>query len=238
MASDSTSPLLEMVGISKVFPGVRALDDVSFSARAGSVHALCGENGAGKSTLMKILNGIYTPDAGEILMSGHSTKIANPIDAKRHGIAMIPQEMAYPPDITVTEYFFLGELPKKAGFIDWRFMEGETRRLLETEGLGISPRQTLRSLTVAEVQTIEIVKAIYHSADIFVMDEPTSAISHREIQSLFCKIKKLREEGKAIIYISHKLDEVFELADDISVLRDGQLIPTNHDVVVTLSSLI
>lgn len=216
--------MLSVRDIAKSFPGVKALDGVTFDVRPGTVHALCGENGAGKSTLMKIINGIYHPDAGHVLVKGEDRRIKNPIEARANGIAMIAQELNYVPDMTIAESFFLGRLPTRMGRVDWPFIKKEASRLLKEEGLNFSVNRRLGSLTVSEIQTLEIVRAVYHSADVLIMDEPTSAIAHKEVESLFAKIKALREQGKSVIYISHKMDEVFELADDITVLRDGKAV--------------
>ncbi|SDL25638.1 sugar ABC transporter ATP-binding protein [Tessaracoccus oleiagri] len=225
--------LLAVDGISKSFPGVKALDNVSFAARAGTVHAVCGENGAGKSTLMKIINGIYHPDAGTIRIRGEEVQIKNPIDARAKGIAMIAQELNYVPNMTIAESLFLGRLPTKAGRVDWGHIKREAKRVLAEEGLDYSINRKLGSLTVAEIQTLEIVRAVYHSADIFIMDEPTSSIAHKEVRALFDKINRLRSEGKAILYISHKMDEVFELADDVTVLRDGEWVSSRPSAETT-----
>jgi inositol transport system ATP-binding protein len=219
-----TEMQLSVRGITKSFPGVKALDGVSFDVRPGTVHALCGENGAGKSTLMKIINGIYQPDSGTIRIRDVGVRIHSPIDARAWGIAMIAQELNYVPEMTIAENFFMGRLPKKAGRVDWGHIRREAARLLRDEVLDLSPNRRLSSLTVSEIQTLEILRAVYHSADVIIMDEPTSAIAHKEVESLFRKIRTLREQGKSIIYISHKMDEVFELADDISVLRDGAVV--------------
>ncbi|WP_336716582.1 sugar ABC transporter ATP-binding protein [Arthrobacter sp. USHLN218] len=229
---------LSVRGISKSFPGVKALDNVSFDVRPGTVHALCGENGAGKSTLMKIINGIYQPDAGTISIRGEEVRIKNPIEARAHGIAMIAQELNYVPEMTIAESFFLGRLPMKFGRVDWRYMRSEARRVVRDEGLDWSVNRPLSTLTVSEIQTLEILRAVYHSADVLIMDEPTSAIAHREVESLFAKIRALRAEGKSIIYISHKMDEVFELADDISVLRDGTAVSSQPATQITRSQVI
>ncbi|MGM1018615.1 MAG: sugar ABC transporter ATP-binding protein [Actinomycetota bacterium] len=233
-----TDTLLSVHGVSKSFPGVKALDDVSFDVRPGTVHALCGENGAGKSTLMKIVNGIYQPDAGTIRVNGEVVRIRNPIEARAHGIAMISQELNYVPDMSIAESFFLGRLPMKFGKVDWRHIRSEARRVLKEEGLDFSINRRLGTLTVSEIQTLEIVRAVYHSADILIMDEPTSAIAHREVESLFAKIRDLRAQGKAVIYISHKMDEVFELADDVSVLRDGTVVSSQPAADLTPAEVI
>jgi len=230
--------LLSVEGISKSFPGVKALDDVSFDVRPGTVHALCGENGAGKSTLMKIINGIYQPDTGTIRVNGEEVRIKNPIEARAHGIAMISQELNYVPGMTIAESFFMGRLPMKLGKIDWKFIRSEARRILAEEGLNFSINRRLGTLTVSEIQTLEILRAVYHSADVLIMDEPTSAIAHKEVESLFAKINDLRAQGKAIIYISHKMDEVFRLGDDISVLRDGTVVSSQRTSEITTSEVI
>src|SRR5690606_7176497 len=230
--------LLSVHGVSKSFPGVKALDDVSFDVRAGTVHALCGENGAGKSTLMKIVNGIYQPDTGTIRVRGEEVRIKSPIEARAHGIAMISQELNYVPGMTIAESFFMGRLPMKLGKIDWKFIRSEARRILAEEGLNFSINRRLGTLTVSEIQTLEILRAVYHSADVLIMDEPTSAIAHKEVESLFAKIDDLRAQGKAIIYISHKMDEVFRLADDISVLRDGTVVSSQKTAEITTSQVI
>ena len=229
---------LQVEGISKSFPGVKALDNVTFSVRPGTVHALCGENGAGKSTLMKIINGIYQPDTGTIRIRGNEVRIKNPIEARANGIAMIAQELNYVPEMTIAESFFLGRLPMKYGKVDWRHIRSEAGRVLKEEGLPFSVNRRLSTLTVSEIQTLEIVRAVYHSADVLIMDEPTSAIAHKEVESLFAKIRSLVSQGKSIIYISHKMDEVFELADDISVLRDGTVVSSQPAREISTSQVI
>lgn len=233
-----TETALSVRGISKSFPGVKALDNVSFNVRPGTVHALCGENGAGKSTLMKIITGNYQPDEGTILVKGKETRVRNPIDARAQGIAMIAQELNYVPAMTIAESFFLGRLPMKFGRVDWGYMRSEARRLLKEEGLDWSVNRRLGTLTVSEIQTLEIMRAVYHSADVLIMDEPTSAIAHKEVESLFRKINMLRSQGKAIVYISHKMDEVFELADDISILRDGTVVSEQRASDITPAQVI
>ena len=232
------TPLLSVQGISKSFPGVKALDDVSFDIRAGTVHALCGENGAGKSTLMKCINGLYAPDTGRILINGEPSRIRNPIEARDHGIAMIAQELNYVPDMTIAENFFMGRLPVTGGRVDWGYVRREARQILADEGLDYSVRRKLGTLTVSEIQMLEILRAVYHSADVLIMDEPTSAIAHKEVESLFVKIKALREAGKSIIYISHKMEEVFALADDVTVLRDGTVVSSQRADEITSDQVI
>ena len=230
--------LLAVKGVSKSFPGVKALDNVSFDVRPGTVHALCGENGAGKSTLMKVIDGIYAADTGSVWIRGEEVRIRNPIEARAHGIAMIAQELNYVPDMTIAESFFLGRLPRKFGHVDWHYIRGEAARVLREEGLDFPISRRLRTMTVSEIQTLEIARAVYHSADVLIMDEPTSAIAHREVEALFTKIQVLRAQGKSIIYISHKMDEVFRIADDITVLRDGAVVSSQPCSEVTTSQVI
>ncbi len=219
---------LRVTGIDKSFPGVKALNKIEFAVRRGTVHALCGENGAGKSTLMKIINGIYKPDAGQIFIDERPVKIQNPIQARSLGIAMIAQELNYIPEMSVEENLFLGRLPvTKMGNVNWRKLRKDTLEFLKAEKLPYRPDQKLKTLTVSDIQMLEIIKAISNNAEIIVMDEPTSAITQREVEMLFKKIRILKEKGVSIIYISHKLDEVFQIADDITVFRDGSVIESH-----------
>lgn len=218
---------LEMRGIEKSFPGVKALSNVNFSVTKGSVHGLCGENGAGKSTLMKILNGVYQPDHGQLFINGQAVKISNPVEARKKGIAMIFQELNYIPEITIEEYMVLGREPvTEFGRINWKKVRRETIQLLEQEKLSYDPETKLKDLTVSDIQMLEILKAISYKSDIIIMDEPTSAITHKEVAALFQKILDLKRQGVSIIYISHKMDEIFRIADKITVLRDGSVIDT------------
>lgn len=219
---------LRVSGIEKSFPGVKALDKIEFQVRKGTVHALCGENGAGKSTLMKIINGIYKPDAGQIFIDEKPVKIQNPIQARNLGIAMIAQELNYVPEMSIEENLFLGRLPvTKIGSVDWKKLRKETVEFLKQEKLPYAPDQKLKTLTVSDIQMLEIIKAISNNAEIIVMDEPTSAITQREVEMLFQKIEMLKKKGVSIIYISHKLDEVFQIADDITVFRDGTVVESH-----------
>ncbi|MDR3164265.1 MAG: sugar ABC transporter ATP-binding protein [Synergistaceae bacterium] len=218
---------LRVAGITKLFPGVTALDGIDFAVRRGSVHVLCGENGAGKSTLMKIINGVYQADAGEIYVDERPVRINSPSDARRLGISMIFQELNYIPEITVAENFFVGEWPvNKFGRIDWRAIRELTTKLLRSEGLPYLPDTKLRDLTVSDIQMLEITKAASRNCNIIIMDEPTSAITQREVEALFEKILTLKSRGVSIIYISHKLDEIFRIADEITVFRDGRVVGT------------
>ena len=232
---------LRVQGIEKSFPGVKALDKVNFAVRKGTVHALCGENGAGKSTLMKIINGIYKPDAGEIYVDENPVKIKDPIMARSLGIAMIAQELNFVPEMSVEENLFLGRLPADGmGRVNWREVRQKTEELLKNEGLPYKPTEKLKMLTTSDIQMLEIMKAISNDASIVVMDEPTSSITQKEVELLFKKIDILKAKGCAIVYISHKMDEVFRIADDITVFRDGTIVKsmraedTNIDEVIAL----
>ena len=213
--------LLDMKQIIKSFNGVEVLHGIDFSLRAGTVHALMGENGAGKSTLMKVLAGVHKCDDGEIWLKGKKTEIQSPRHAQELGIAMIHQEMSPVPEMTVAENIFLGREPRKGLFVDYKKMYADTEKLLDEMKVRVSPRAKIGRLKVADQQLIEISKAISLNADIIVMDEPTSAITDQEVEILFKTIADLKKKGTGIIYISHKMDEIFRIADDITVLRDG-----------------
>ena len=219
--------VLEMKDISKTFPGVVALDHVQLQVRPGEVHALMGENGAGKSTLMKILMGIYTKDpGGEILFDGKPYHVSNPKEAMDMGVAMIHQELNPILDMTVYENIFVGRELRKNGLVDKNAEIKEAERLIQECGLHVSAKETLRNLTVAQCQLIEIIKAISVNAKVIVMDEPTAAITEREVELLFEHIRRLTAKGVAIIYISHRMAEIFSICDRVSVYRDGQYIGT------------
>ena len=243
MTLPKTEPVLEMRHIDKSFFHVKVLNDVSFSVLPGEVHALIGENGAGKSTLMKILMGIYSADGGEILIGGRPVVNRDPHEALANGISMIHQELTPILDMEVAENVFLGREIRQlhAGalsLVDKKAQRTETARLFEGLGVKINPRSLMRDLSVAQIQLVEIVKAISISAKIVIMDEPTSAITEKEVKTLFEQIRLLKANGVAVIYISHKLDEIFQIADRITVLRDGQHICTDdvknfdHDRVI------
>lgn len=219
--------VLEVKNISKSFPGVKALADICFSVKKGSVHVLCGENGAGKSTLMKIINGIYQADSGEIFLHGEKVRIQSPIKARSIGISMIFQELNYTPEMTVEESLFIGDLPTKSfGRVDWKEIRRRTLELLAQEQLPYDPQTKLKDLSVSALQMLEILKAVSRDSDVLIMDEPTSSIAQKEVEILFEKIAALRARGKAVVYISHKMDEIFQIADEISILRDGHIIET------------
>lgn len=238
-------PAIELMHISKKFPGVKALDDITLSASAGEVHSICGENGAGKSTLMKIINGIYKPDTGEVFIDGEAVRINSPLDAKARGIAMVYQECAYVPEMTVEESMFLGNLPKnKIGTVDWKFVRERAQQLLEQEQM-IKPSQLpyglktkLKDVSLANIQLLEIIKAISSDAKIIIMDEPTSSLPQYETDMLLEKILELKKRGKCILYISHKMDEIFQISDTVTVFRDGQHIGTKPASELTIDQVV
>ena len=216
------SPLLEMRGIVKTFPGVRALDGVDLKLQAGEALALMGENGAGKSTLIKVLSGVYRPDSGKIFIAGRECRFQRPAEAKAAGISVIYQELDLIPQLTVAENLFLGrERTHRFGFLDARDETRETREQLARLGVELDPRAKVESLTIAEQQFVEIAKALAVDARIVVMDEPTAALSQREVDRLFEIIDGLRAHGIGVIYISHRMGEVDRVADRVTVLRDG-----------------
>lgn len=226
MKTDKT-PLLQMLGISKTFPGVRALDSVDFELYPGEIHALVGENGAGKSTLIKILSGALPADEGRIVLRGSEVTFRNPREALDNGIATINQELMLVPQLSIAENILLGRLPhKRLGLVDREAMQSYARQSLSMLGLELDPDTPTGALSVAEQQAAEIAKALSRQAEIIVMDEPTSALAGREIGNLLNYIERLRSQGQAIILITHKLDEAFRVADRITVLRDGHRIGT------------
>lgn len=220
-------PLLIMTGIVKEFPGVRALDEACFELRAGEVHALVGENGAGKSTLMNVLNGVVLADAGTTIINGRTCAISNPRHAQRLGIAFIHQEPNLIDCLSVGENFFLGREPiNKKGLVDWDEIRRRASALLVELEVGVSPDCETAHLSAAEKQMVEIAKALAHEACIIVMDEPTSSLTESETRKLFNLITRLKAEGKGIIYISHRMEEIFEIADRATVMRSGKYIGT------------
>lgn len=218
---------LEMKHVSKSFGGVRALEDVSIDIRRGEIHALVGENGAGKSTLMKVLSGAYQRDDGEIYVDGQLTNIQSPRDAKNLGISVIYQEFMLAPDLTVAENIYMDQLTAGKGIINWRELDRKARDQLSQLGFeDISPRAKVRDLSVAYQQVVEICKNLAKDIRILVLDEPTAVLTFAEIERLFKILKQLKEQGVSIIYISHRLDEIFQLSQRITVLRDGQIVGT------------
>jgi rhamnose transport system ATP-binding protein len=233
------SNILEMRGISKFFPGIKALEAVDFSMRSGEVHALVGENGAGKSTLVKILTGVYRPTAGTIRFAGAQRDFRGPVDARRAGIAAIHQEASMFPDLTVAENIFSGHLLKgRSGLVDWRGMRSSAAALLERVELRVRPDALVRELSVAERHMVGIARALSEESSLVIMDEPTSALSLRETEDLFRIIRQLRGQGVAILFISHKFDELFEIADRYTVLRDGRYVGEGGMKGATVDSLV
>ena len=226
--SENTAPVVRLAGVSKGFPGVAALTDVSFDLRAGEVHALLGENGAGKSTLIKVLAGVHTPDAGHIEIDGQRVALEGPAHAQRLGIATIHQELLQFPDLTVAENIFLGHAPLRSGLrIDWEAMRSKAAELLAQLGAqDIGVDTVVGSLSVGNRQRVEIAKALALEARVLVMDEPTAALTAHDAERLFATVRTLCSQGVAIAYISHRLAEIFELAQQVTVLRDGQRVAT------------
>ena len=216
--------VLEMHSIVKEFSGVRVLNNVDFRLRSGTVHALMGENGAGKSTLMKILCGIYTKTSGEIRISGELVEIHTPNDAKKLGIAMIHQELSAFHALSVSANMFMNRELKKGFIIDEAKVNSETEKILRSLEINVSPKAKMDSLSVAEMQLVEIAKAVSTDADIIIMDEPTSSLTEAEVANLYRIVRDLKRRGKSIIYISHKIEEIFAVADEITVLRDGSFV--------------
>ena len=248
MSSGDRPPVLEMRGIRKAFPGVVALDHVDLTLHAGDVHMLLGENGAGKSTLMKILSGAYRKDAGEIRLGGQPVEIGSPRDARDLGIRVIYQELNLVPHLSVAENIFLGDLPTRGfpGFVDWRTLHERTTALLLDLGMTLDPRAPVGRLGLAQRQMVEIAKALAapaasaqgHDAKVLVMDEPTSALTSREVTQLFALIERLTARGVSIVYITHRLDEVFRIGRRITVMRDGRHVTTRPIDEVTVPELV
>ncbi len=216
--------ILQMKNIVKTFPGVRALDHVSLNVRPGTVHALMGENGAGKSTLMKCLFGIYIPDSGEIVFKGERVQFLNPKQALDHGVSMVHQELNQVPEISVMENIWMGRIPQNGIIVDDVKMYRDTKKIFENLDLQIDPREKIGHLSVSRRQMIEIAKAVSADAQIVVLDEPTSSLTETEVKHLFRIIGQLKKQGCGIIYISHKMEEILAISDDVTVMRDGQYI--------------
>ena len=222
--SDTRRPLLKMTGVAKSFPGVHALGGVDFEVAEGDVHALLGENGAGKSTLLKILSGAQFADAGEIEFAGASVRFASPHEAQRAGIATIYQEFTLAPDMSIAENVFIGREPGSSLFVSWRKLAAETRAISERIGLKRLPLTPVRELSVAEQQLVEIARALSMRARLIIMDEPTSALSETEVANLFTIVRKLKAEGVSVVFVTHRLEEVFRICDRYTVLRDGHYV--------------
>ncbi len=226
VTAGAQAPLLRLTGITKRFPGVIALASVDFEVRRGEVHALCGENGAGKSTLMKIVSGVQRPDEGSIFLKNEERHFASTLEAEAAGIAIIHQELNLIPHLDVAENIFLAREPRRGPFVDRRRMVAEARRLLDRLGVQIDPTAPVRRLSVAQQQMVEIAKALSLNAEVLIMDEPTSSLTETETALLFRVIQDLRCDGVGIVYISHRLDEMAEIVDRVTVLRDGRTVGT------------
>jgi len=233
-------PLLELRGITKDFPGVRALDGVSFDLEAGEVHALCGENGAGKSTLIKVLSGFYPAGSygGDILLDLQPVQFKSIREAEEHGISLIAQELALVPELSVAENISLGREPVRGGLIRWEQVNADAKRALELVGLDVDPRRPVRQLGIGQQQMVEIAKALIKSARILVLDEPTAALTEADAVRLLRFLAELRNRGISSIYISHRLEEVFRIADRITVLRDGRSVGTERTSELTSDRII
>ncbi|EMO4162602.1 sugar ABC transporter ATP-binding protein [Morganella morganii] len=231
--------LLRVEGVRKAFGQVVALKNAQFSLKRGSIHALCGGNGAGKSTFLSILMGFIRPDAGEIYVKGKRCEFHQPIEALHAGIAIVQQELSSIPDLTVAENIWLGREPRRFGFVDFKQLNRQTTELLTDLHFDISPSEKMRNLSVAEQQLVEIAKALSHAdADIIIMDEPTSAIGEEDAQKIFDVITRLTEKGKGIIYVSHRLSEIFQIADTFTIFRDGTFITDGPLADITREKLI
>jgi rhamnose transport system ATP-binding protein len=232
--------IIKMKGIKKYFYGVKALDGVDFQVRTGEVHALIGENGAGKSTLVKILTGVYQPTAGTIILNDKPTQFPSPQVSQQAGISAIHQEATMFPDLSVIENIFMGHhiRNKSNGLLSWREMKDKTQILLDKLELDIRPDTKVRNLSVAQRHMVEIAKALSLDAKIVIMDEPTSALTLKEVEYLYKIIRKLKSEGKAIIFISHKFEEIFEIADYFTVLRDGKYIGEGAIADITVDKIV
>ncbi len=228
--SEENQYILEMRNITKTFPGVKALDNVNLLVRPGTVHALMGENGAGKSTLMKCLFGLYSPDSGEVYLEGKQVVPENPKQALDHGISMIHQELHPVPYRSVMENIWLGRYPQihvgPLSFVDEKKMFNDTKALMENLSMDISPRTRVADMSVSKIQSMEIAKAVSYNSKIIIMDEPTSSLTEREVEHLFRIIRDLKAKGVAIIYISHKIEEILQIADEVTIMRDGMQVGT------------
>ena len=231
--------LLEMREIRKEFPSVKALDGVSIKVRRGTVHALMGENGAGKSTLMKCLFGVYRRDGGDILLDGEQVEFKSPADALAHGVAMVHQELNQALVRSVMDNIWLGRYPTKFGFYTLESkMYEDTKKIFDELGLSLDPRRQMSTIPVAERQMVEIAKAVSYHAKILVLDEPTSSLNEAEVERLFRIIEGLKKKGCGILYISHKMEEILRISDDVSIMRDGRLITTEPASSLTMDRII
>jgi len=234
-----TEYILELKDMTKRFSGVEVLHEVPFSLRPGEVHALLGENGAGKSTLVKVMTGVHQPDKGEIYLDGKHVTFRDTRESRQVGIAAIYQELSLFPDLDVAENIFVGRQPTTiGGRIDWRKLYADAGNLLETLGVHLDLKQKARSLSIAQQQMVEIARAFSINARILIMDEPTSSLTLNEVADLFRLVRRLRDEGTAVVFISHRLEELFELADRVTIMRDGSYVDTLQLKDVTRDDLI
>jgi ABC-type sugar transport system ATPase subunit len=224
--------------LTKTLGGVQVLKDVSLDVQQGEIHALVGENGAGKSVLMKTLMGVFQPDSGEFAVAGRPVRFSSPQQAQRQHVSMVYQEFGLVHSLSVAENIFMGRWPTRHNFVEWQVLYDESKRLLEVLGSRVSPRAIVGSLKVADQQEIEIARALSYDPVVFIMDEPTAALSYDEMQNLFNLVRQLRQKGVAIIYISHKLDEIFDLADRVTILRDGVVVSTKKTSELGVDTLI
>lgn len=231
-------PVFQVQHVSKSFGGVRALQDVHFEVYPGEVHALLGENGAGKSTLIKIITGVHQPDSGELLLNGQPIRFAGTRDAQARGIAAIYQEPSLFPDLDIAENIFVGRQPTSRVGVDWKRMYTDASTLLRRLGLHLDPRTKARELSVAQQQVVEIARALSINAKVLIMDEPTSSLTQGEVDDLFMIVRQLRSSGTAVVFISHRLEELFALADRVTTLRDGTYVGTRPMAQVTSDELI
>jgi ribose transport system ATP-binding protein len=230
--------LLEMKDIGKTFPGVKALEGVNLTIREGQVHALLGENGAGKSTLIKILSGAYTKDEGEIFFEGKPVDIRGPHDAQALGISTIYQEFNLARALTVAENIFLGHLPRKGMAVDWATVKARSKEILDSLGVAFSVDTPTSTLSVAEQQLVEIAKSLNRKTRILIMDEPSAVLGEKDLEKLFQVVRSLQAKGIGIVYISHRLKEIFELADEVTILKDGRYVTTRNVSEVTMDDLV
>ncbi len=230
--------VLEMTDIEKQFPGVKALDHAKLRLRPGTVHALMGENGAGKSTLMKCLFGIYKQDGGEIRIDGQSVHFTGPKNAMENGVAMVHQELNQVLQRSVMENIWLGRFPKQGGLVSHKVMFEETKKVFDDLDIPVNPKTIIGKLSVSQRQMVEIAKAVSYNAKILVLDEPTSSLTQEEVEHLFVIINKLRAKGVAMVYISHKMEEILRISDEVTIMRDGQWIATEHASELTTDKII
>lgn len=230
--------ILQMKDITKTFPGVKALDNVIVEILSGEIHGLIGENGAGKSTLMKVLMGIYKADEGEILVEGQSVKIGNPTEAIKLGIGMVPQELNLNPFVTAAENIFLGNEIKTGGRINWKKTNEEAVKVMKSIGLDINPTTIVSRLSSAQQQLVQLSRVLATGAKILVFDEPTASLTTAEVKTLLALMKKLKEEGKTIVFITHHLDELLSTTDRITVMRDGKMVSVDDTSSIDEATLI